>query len=350
MSPLRQSRAVSGGGSFGRYLLVRFLLIFPTVFILVTWSSSSWPPPATRSRPRSVVGSRPTSSPDASTRPATTAALDSYVQYLGQVFDGNFGRTRSDDQLVTDALLRYRPATLELALSSLIVASSSASRSDARRLPPRPWPDAGDPHRRDPLLCDPGLLRRAPAQADLRCRSATAPASRPSRCGRRGARSDASTSSPYPPDRRDRLGNAAVIGDVLAHAVLPAIALGFLTAGSSCAWCARTDRHAREDVRRRGAISRRQRVPVGAAPTRTSRRRSRSSRTSACRSPCRSAGRCSPRPPSSGRVWASSSWSTSLAGDFVAVQGIVALLAVIVAWTTSSSTYRGRVIDPRVRY
>ena len=70
-----------------------------------------------------MAASPPTSWPSASTRPATTGrSIVQYFEYLGQVFTGNFGRTLSDNQLVTDVLVRYGPATLELAFYALIVA------------------------------------------------------------------------------------------------------------------------------------------------------------------------------------------------------------------------------------
>jgi peptide/nickel transport system permease protein len=51
-------RRPSGGGGLGRYLVIRFLLIIPTVFILVTLVF--------------VLMRRPSSWPSGSTRPATT--------------------------------------------------------------------------------------------------------------------------------------------------------------------------------------------------------------------------------------------------------------------------------------
>ena len=63
-----------------------------------------------------------------------------------------------------------------------------------------------------------------------------------------------------------------------------------------------------------------------------------------------SAAPCSPRRPSSGRASASSSPITSQKRDFVAVQGIVILLAVIVALSNFIVDVIAVIIDPRVRY
>ena len=56
-------------------------------------------------------------------KPAMTGpVLVQYFEYLGQVFTGNFGNTISDNRPVTEVLLTYGGATLELAFYALIVA------------------------------------------------------------------------------------------------------------------------------------------------------------------------------------------------------------------------------------
>ena len=153
------------------------------------------------------------------------------------------------------------------------------------------------------------------------------------------------------PHRRDPARQPGVVGDVLEHAVLPgarprpADRRHLPAAGAH-----ERDRHARRWTtwmpRARAASA----SSGSCASTPTSPRSSRSSPSSACRSRCCSAARCSPRPRSSGRASASSSRSTSTARDFVAVQGIVALLAVIVALTNFIVDIIAALIDPRVRY
>ncbi|HEY8590468.1 MAG TPA: ABC transporter permease [Naasia sp.] len=113
----------SSSGSLGRYILVRFLLIFPTIFILVTMVfllMRTTGDPIT-----AALGGR--LSGEQLQERIVAAGYDrplyvQYFEYLGQVFTGNFGTTLSDNQQVTDVLFRYGGATLELAFYALIVA------------------------------------------------------------------------------------------------------------------------------------------------------------------------------------------------------------------------------------
>lgn len=106
-----------------RYLLVRFLLIFPTVIILVTvvfFLIRLTGDPIT-----AALGGR--LPPDQLQERIHEAGFDrpiivQYFEYLGQVFTGNFGTTLTDNQPVTEVLIRYGTATLELAVYALIVA------------------------------------------------------------------------------------------------------------------------------------------------------------------------------------------------------------------------------------
>ncbi|MDQ1528058.1 MAG: peptide/nickel transport system permease protein, partial [Microbacteriaceae bacterium] len=94
-------RAQRGGG-LGRYILVRFLLIIPTVFILVTLVfllMRTIGDPITAS-----VGGR--LSPQALEARIHAAGYDrppfvQYIEYLGQIFTGNFGRTLSDHRPIS---------------------------------------------------------------------------------------------------------------------------------------------------------------------------------------------------------------------------------------------------------
>ncbi|WP_104109304.1 ABC transporter permease [Arthrobacter sp. N199823] len=111
------------GGSLGKYLAIRFVLIFPTIFILVTmvfFLMRLTGDPIT-----AALGGR---------LPADQLAIRiheagydrplfiQYFEYLGQIATGNFGRTISDNLLISDMLATYGSATLELAINSLVVA------------------------------------------------------------------------------------------------------------------------------------------------------------------------------------------------------------------------------------
>lgn len=112
-----------GGGGLGRYILWRALLIIPTIFILVTMVfvlMRSIGDPITAS-----VGDR---LPPAQLAERIAAAgydrpvIVQYVEYLGNVLRGDFGTTISDNRAVTEVLLTFGTATLELVIYTLIVA------------------------------------------------------------------------------------------------------------------------------------------------------------------------------------------------------------------------------------
>ncbi|QIK62785.1 ABC transporter permease [Leucobacter viscericola] len=111
------------GGGLGRFILWRALLIIPTVFILVTMVfllMRTMGNPITAS-----VGDR--LPPDQLAERVAAAGYDrplfvQYFEYLGQVFTGNFGVTFSDRRPVTEVLTTFGAATLELAIYTIIVA------------------------------------------------------------------------------------------------------------------------------------------------------------------------------------------------------------------------------------
>ncbi|KUF05942.1 peptide ABC transporter permease [Leucobacter sp. G161] len=111
------------GGGLWRYILWRAVLIIPTVFILVTMVfllMRTIGDPITAS----VGGKLP---PDELARRIADAGYDrpvfvQYIEYLGQVFTGNFGTTLSDHRPVTEVIMTFGSATLELAFFTLIVA------------------------------------------------------------------------------------------------------------------------------------------------------------------------------------------------------------------------------------
>lgn len=226
-------RRIPGGGNLGRYLLVRFFLIFPTIFILVTTV---------------FVLMRTTGDPITAAQggrlPADQLAerihqagydrpvLVQYWDYLGGIVRGDFGTTLSDNRPVTEVLTTYGTATLELAFYALIVAFAvgvplglvAAYFRDKA-------PDAV--LRVFGILCYAtpvffaGLLLKLVFSRWL---------------GWLPVNGRASTGTEIQMQTLDnptgiylidafQTGSGAVVGDVLEHAVLPAVALGLLTGG-----------------------------------------------------------------------------------------------------------------------
>ncbi|MCU1412448.1 MAG: transporter permease [Rhodoglobus sp.] len=227
-------RPRGGGGGLLRFIIVRFLLIFPTIFILVTMVfvlMRSIGDPIT-----AALGGRLTA--DQLAERIHDAGYDrpifvQYFEYIGQVFTGNFGTAISDGRPVTELLLTYGGATLELAFYALIVAfivgiplgMLAAYLRDK-------WPDAI--LRVFAILCYAtpvffaGLLLKLVFSVWLKVLPVA---------GRASTRTELNMSKLG--DRRTgiylidaiQLGSPAAIGDVLQHAVLPGLALGLLTAG-----------------------------------------------------------------------------------------------------------------------
>ncbi len=223
----------SQGGGFGRYLLIRFLLIFPTIFILVTvvfFLARTTGDPITAAQggrlgPEQLAELRAAAGYD---RPL----IVQYVEYLGQLLTGNFGSTLTTNRPVIEVLLTYGPATFELVFYSLIVAFAVGI----------PFGLLAAYHRdkvQDAILrvlailwyavpiFFAGLLLKLVFGVWLKWFPIA---------GRASVRSEIEmTSLPnstgfYTIDAI-RTGNPDVLLDVLSHAVLPAIALGLLTAG-----------------------------------------------------------------------------------------------------------------------
>jgi peptide/nickel transport system permease protein len=222
-----------GGGALGTYLLIRFLLIFPTVFILVTtvfFLMRSTGDPIT-----AALGGRLTGEQLAERVAAAgydRPLLVQYVEYLGDVFTGNFGTAISDRRPVTEILTTFGAATLELAFYALLVAflvgiplgRLAAYLRDK-------WPDAV--LRVFAILCYAtpvfffGMLLKLVFAVNLGWLPVA---------GRASTGADIqlqtldSSTGIYLIDALV-LGDGEVITDVLEHAVLPAITLGLLTAG-----------------------------------------------------------------------------------------------------------------------
>lgn len=122
VSAPRKKRKTLGGG-FLRYLITRFLLIFPTVFILITvvfFLMRVTGDPIT-----AALGGRLT--PNQLAERIAEAGYDrpvlvQYFEYLSQILRGDLGRTMSDNREVTEVLITYGAATLELSINAVLVA------------------------------------------------------------------------------------------------------------------------------------------------------------------------------------------------------------------------------------
>ena len=232
-APVARRPRGSGGGLL-RFIIIRFLLIFPTIFILVTMVfvlMRSIGDPITAS-----LGGRLTAEQLAER--IHSAGYDrpifiQYFEYIGQVFTGNFGTAISDGRPVLQLLVTYGGATLELVFYALIVAfivgiplgMLAAYLRDK-------WPDAV--LRVFAILCYAtpvffaGLLLKLVFSVWLKVLPVA---------GRASTRTELNMSKLG--DKRTgiylidaiQLGSPAAIGDVLQHAVLPGLALGLLTAG-----------------------------------------------------------------------------------------------------------------------
>jgi peptide/nickel transport system permease protein len=113
----------TAGGALGRYILVRFLLIIPTVFILVTTVFVLMR--ATGDPITAALGGK--LPPDQLAELIHAAGYDrpiivQYWEYLTGIFSGDFGTTISDNRAVTEVLTTYGTATLELATYAVLVA------------------------------------------------------------------------------------------------------------------------------------------------------------------------------------------------------------------------------------
>jgi peptide/nickel transport system permease protein len=222
-----------GGNPLLRYIIVRFLLIFPTIFILVSMVFLVMRvigDPIT-----AALGSRLT--PDQLQQRIHQAGYDrpiivQYVEYIGQVFTGNFGKSITDGRPISTIITTYGGATLELAIYALIVAlivgiplGMVAAYFRDR------WPDAilrifAILWYATPVFFV-GLLLKLVFAVWLDILPVA---------GRASTRTELNLDSlPHPTGiyliDAFQLGDPDAIGDVLAHAVLPGLALGFLTAG-----------------------------------------------------------------------------------------------------------------------
>jgi peptide/nickel transport system permease protein len=222
-----------GGGGLGQYILVRFLLIFPTILILVTmvfFLMRITGDPIT-----AAMGGR--LPPDQLQERIHAAGYDrplfvQYFEYLGQLATGNFGTTLSDNRKVTEMLTTYGAATLELSINALIVAllvgiplgMLAAHRRD--HLPDAILRILAILFYATPVFFA-GMLLKLIFSVWLGWLPVA---------GRAGTRTELSLTGLEAPTGiywldALRSGNMAAFSDVMSHAVLPALALGLLTAG-----------------------------------------------------------------------------------------------------------------------
>jgi peptide/nickel transport system permease protein len=346
------ARRRKSGGGLGRYIVVRFLLIIPTIFILVTlvfFLMRLTGDPITAALGGRLSGEQLQERIHAAgyDRPI----IVQYIEYLGQIATGNFGTSISDNRPITEILATYGPATAELAFYALIVAFIVGIPLGMLAAYFR---DKGQDAvlRVFAILCYAtpvffaGILLKLVFAVWLNILPVA---------GR------ATTGSEFEmqdlPNRTGvylidafQTGDSSVITDVLSHAVLPAVALGLLTAGiflrlvrTNVIGTLSTDYV--DAARSRGVseyrLVRRHAykpalIPIitviglqialllgGAVLTETT------------------------------FEWKGLGFQLAQylgARDFVAVQGIVALLAVIVAVTNFIVDIIAALIDPRVRY
>lgn len=225
--------ARSGGrlSPLARYLLVRLALIIPMMWVLVTMVFLLM---RVIGDPISAaLGGR--LSPEQIAERKAAAGLDrpimvQYWEYLSGLFRGDFGTTLTDNRSVSSILIENGAATLELSIWSLLVAFAIGiplGRLAARyrdRLP-------------DVLLrLFAILVYAAPVFfVGLLLKLAFTPFGWPS-SGRASTSTELILQDVEPQTNImivDAIlwGDPALIGDVLKHAMLPAIALGLLTGG-----------------------------------------------------------------------------------------------------------------------
>lgn len=229
--PQAKKNRISSG--FFKFVLTRFLLIIPTVFILVT--IVFFVMRATGDPISAAMGGRLT--PDELQRRIHEAGYDrplivQYIEYLSNLLHGDLGTTLTDNQPVISILTHYGAATFELAFLSLIVAlivGIGLGRVAAKRRDH--GADAGI--RTFAILCyaTPVFFLGLVLKLIFSVWMGVLPSSgRASLSSQMQFERLISPTGFYIIDAL-QLGDMNVLIDVLQHAVLPALALGLLTAG-----------------------------------------------------------------------------------------------------------------------
>ncbi len=293
-APVIAAPASPKGGGLWRYILVRLLLIIPTVFILVTVVFLLMR--VTGDPITAALGGR--LPPEQLAERIAAAGYDrplyqQYVEYIWGVLRGDFGTTITDNRPVIGILLQYGSATLELAIYALVVALLigipfgliAAYRRDR-------WQDAtlriGAILGYATPIFFVGLLLKLVFAVWL----SVLPVA-----GRANTRTELKLSTLDAPSGiylldAIRLGDGAAVGDVLTHAILPGVALGILTAGIFLRLVRTNVIGTLGSQYVTSARSRAWGSTASSRSTRTARRSSRSSRSSVCRSRCCCRVRC----------------------------------------------------------
>ncbi|WP_374108544.1 ABC transporter permease [Isoptericola sp. S6320L] len=213
--------------------MVRFLLIIPTVFILVTTVFVLMR--ATGDPITAALGGRLT--PDQLAERIHAAGYDrpilvQYWDYLSGVFTGDLGTTLSDSRPVTEVLTTYGAATLELSLYAVLVATvlgvpfGMLSGYFRDRVPDAVLRVLAILAYATPVFFA-GLLLKLVFSVWLGWFPVAGRVSTAGEIEMRKAGAD----SGFMVIDALQTGDPAVLLDVLSHAVLPAMALGLLTAG-----------------------------------------------------------------------------------------------------------------------
>ena len=221
------------GSALGRYILVRFLLIIPTVFILVTTVFVLMR--ATGDPITAALGGRLT--PDQLAERIHAAGYDQpilvqYWDYLTGIFSGDFGTTISDNRPVTEVLTTYGTATLELAFYAILVALvlgvpfGMVSGYFRARLPDAVLRILAILAYATPVFFA-GLILKLVFSVWLGWFPVAGRVSTDGEIAMQLAGAD----SGFMLIDAFKTGDPAVVLDVLSHAFLPAMALGLLTAG-----------------------------------------------------------------------------------------------------------------------
>ena len=348
----QQPKARKQGIGLGQYILIRAVLIIPTVFILVTlvfFLMRIVGDPIS-----AAVGDRLT--PEQLQERLATAGFDrpiivQYLEYLGQIATGNFGRSLTDNRLISEVLLQYGSATLELVVYSLLVAFligiplGLVAAYFKDRTPDAVLRILAILAYATPVFFAGLLLKLVfsvwlgilplSGRADTRVEVALGRLENPTGI--------------YLIDAL-RLGSPTAVSDVLEHAVLPALALGLLTAGIFLR-LVRTNVISTlgteyvDAARSRGVgefrLTTRHALKPALIPIIT---------VVGLQIAVMLGGAVLTETTFEWRGLGFQLAQYLAARDFVAVQGIVALLAVIVAVTNFIVDVVAALIDPRVRY
>lgn len=348
----KRARTNAGASRLWRFLVIRFLLIIPTVFILVTlvfFLMRITGDPITAS-----LGGRLNADQIAERIAAAgydRPLLVQYLEYLGNLLRGDFGTTISDNQKVTDVLLSYGTATAELALYAILIALlvgiplGMVAAYFRDRLPDAFLRISAILFYATPVFFA-GMLLKLIFSVWLKVLPVSGRGSTDTEIA---MMSLDSRSGLYLFDAI-RLGDIAVIGDVLKHAALPGLALGLLTAGVFL-------RLVRTNVI--GTLSTNY-IESGRARGVSEPRLTRVHAYRPALIPVITVMGMQIALLLGGAVLTESTFEWKGLGyhlvqylqarDFVAVQGIVVLLAIIVAVTSFLVDMIAALIDPRVRY